>query len=114
MKITPGPWKCFKDTRHGPQGNPWAYQWIIESDSRKFMAVLEVPVLATTVDHKQRVLAEHQQTMAEVQANARAIAALPDCLEALKLAAALDPYSNEGVRAVTKTALAALKKAGYV
>lgn len=122
---TPGPWKFFKDTRFGPwntaenkQGNPHYYQWWIESDSRKCMALLEVPYLNTDPkwrkDHPQ-VIAEHAKTLKEVEANAALIAAAPELLEACNLFLAY--HDNQTPDAVTlehveMSIRAAIAKAG--
>ena len=90
-KHTAGPWRFFKDTRFGPwntvenkQGNPHYYQWWIESDTRKLMALLEVPYLAKGVGHSVATKAEHRKTLKEVEANAHLIVAAPDLLKACK------------------------------
>jgi hypothetical protein len=82
--FTPGPWRFYKDTRHGPwntqtntQGSPYYYQWWIHSDTRKHMAVMEVPYLAKGIKHSAAVRREHAETLREVQANAELIASAP-------------------------------------
>jgi hypothetical protein len=86
-KHTPGPWKFFHDQRHGESGNLHADLFIIESDTRKSMATLEV--WALNADPKWRkahpeVIKERAQTLVEVKANAYLIAAAPDLLAALQ------------------------------
>jgi hypothetical protein len=88
---TPGPWKYFTDTRYGPyktdgkRGNPHYHQWWIESDTRKCVAVLEVPYLALPpIKHEPSVIIEHTETVREVEANACLIAAAPELLQVLK------------------------------
>lgn len=125
--ITPGHWDMHTDIRTGPgpEYNPWYDQWILDSDTRKLMAIMEVPRLATTKAHTLEVLREHRECMEEVGANAVAIAALPQLLEALEAIVKADEDAtkqlkelygiqpSEGALHLQSMARAALIAAGY-
>lgn len=72
-----------EDTRTGPgpEYNPWYDQWILDSNTRKFMALLEYPRLATNKIHSLKTLKEHREGKEEVAANARLIATSPALLQ---------------------------------
>jgi hypothetical protein len=70
---TPRPWRKYADTRYGPSGSVWYHDWIIDSPTRKLMAVLSAPALARGVKHSAEVKREHSETLREVEANAELI-----------------------------------------
>lgn len=84
MSHTPEDWKFYADTRLGPSGNVHYYDWIIESDSRKLMAVLSVPEINKNKKWREEYpnkVREHEETLLEVEANAKRIVA---CVNACK------------------------------
>lgn len=86
LGYTPGPWRFFKNDRYGQSGNKHADCWVLESNTRKYMAVMEV--FALNADPKWRkthkaALSEHAKTIREVEANARLISLAPELVDAL-------------------------------
>lgn len=79
---TAGPWGYFK--QHNPKPE-YTTTWHIESDDRKHMAILTVYDINSNPRWQEahpEEMAEHAQTLAEVEANARLMTAAPDLLEA--------------------------------
>jgi hypothetical protein len=84
---TPGPWRVYKSDRFGESGNKHADVWLIESDTRKAMAMLEVWALNSSPKWRREnraAVLEHRETISEVKANAHLIAAAPELLAAVR------------------------------
>ena len=117
MKHTQGPWVFKKDERLGESGNKHADLWIIESKSRKAMAILEVWELNRSPKWRSEnpeKIKEHSDTIAEVEANARLIASAPELLDALEACLVyMDGFTQRaaGKSTVIEQARAALAKA---
>jgi hypothetical protein len=81
---TAGPWKIFR--QHNPKPE-YTTTWHLDSDTRKHMAILTVYDLNSSPAWRELnpdKVAEYNETMIEVEANARLIAASPTMFDALE------------------------------
>lgn len=85
-KHSPGPWRVRGDFKTDG-GRKCSTLWIIESRTRKCMATLEVLELNTRPNWRAahpEAVAEHAETLLEVEANAQLMAAAPDLRDLLQ------------------------------
>lgn len=84
--ITAGPWRIVKDVKLGPppEQTEYADLYILDSPTRRLMGVMEYTRLRKNYAHSLDTLKEHRQGKEEVEANAKAAAAVPELLDAIK------------------------------